>query len=83
VEQEHGYCALADRTKTTVKIKEIYMNSRQYEKMRNEQLAETLKRKGITEYKSVCLSCDQQEYEVTMNTGEIVTIPSGLPFHED
>jgi hypothetical protein len=61
----------------------IYMNSRQYEKMRNEQLAETLKKEGITEYKSVRLSCDQQEYEVTMNNSEIITIPSGLPFHED
>jgi hypothetical protein len=59
------------------------MNSRQYEKMRNEQLAETLKKEGITEYKSVRLSCDQQEYEVTMNNSEIITIPSGLPFHED
>jgi uncharacterized protein CbrC (UPF0167 family) len=59
------------------------MNSKQYEKIRNEQLAETLKKEGITEYKSVCLSCDQQEYEVTMNNGEIITIPSGLLFHED
>lgn len=59
------------------------MNSRQYEKMRNEQLVETLKREGITEYKSVCLSCDQQEYEVELSDGTTVLIPSGLPYHYD
>jgi uncharacterized protein CbrC (UPF0167 family) len=59
------------------------MNSRQYEKMRNEQLAETLKKEGITEYKSVCLNCDQQEYEIEFADGTTVIIPSGLPYHYD
>ena len=59
------------------------MNSRQYAKMREEQLTETLKKAGITEYKSVCLSCDQQEYEVVLKDDTTVVIPSGLPYHYD
>jgi len=59
------------------------MNSRQYEKMRNQQLKETMDRVGITDYKSVCLSADQQEYEVELIDGTIVIVPSGLPYHYD
>ena len=59
------------------------MNSRQYEQMRNQQLQETMKNAGITEYKSVCLSTDQQEYEVELHNGTILLIPSGLPYHCD
>ena len=59
------------------------MNSRQYEKMRNEQLTETIKKAGILEYKRVCLSADQQEYEVTLKDGSVVIVPSGLPMHYD
>ena len=59
------------------------MNSRQYEKMRNQQLKETMESAGITEYKSVCLSADQQEYEVELQDGTIVIVSSGLPLHED
>lgn len=59
------------------------MNSRQYEKMRNEQLAETMKKVGIDEYTKVVLSADQQEYEVTLNNGEVVLVPSNLPLHYD
>jgi len=59
------------------------MNSRQYEKMRNGQLKETMEKAGITEYTSVCLSADQQEYEVTLKDGTIVIVPSGLPYHYD
>jgi hypothetical protein len=59
------------------------MNSRQYEKMRNEQLKETMKKAGITEYTNVCLSADQQEYEVTLKDGTIVIVSSGLPYHYD
>ncbi len=59
------------------------MNSRQYEKMRKEQLKETLAKFNITDYLSVCLSADQQEYEVVLKNGSSVTIPSGLPYHED
>jgi hypothetical protein len=59
------------------------MNSRQYAKMREEQLKETMETVGITNYTSVCLSADQQEYEVTLKDGSIVMVPSGLPLHED
>jgi hypothetical protein len=59
------------------------MNSRQYEKMRNDQLRETMKKAGILEYTRVCLSADQQEYEVTLKDGSIVMVPSGLPMHYD
>jgi hypothetical protein len=59
------------------------MNSRQYEKMRNEQLKETMKKAGILEYKRVCLSADQQEYEVTLKDGSVVIVPSGLSIHYD
>lgn len=59
------------------------MNSRQYEKMRNEQLTETMKKVGIFEYKKICLSADQQEYEVTLKDGSVVIVPSGLPMHYD
>ena len=59
------------------------MNSRQYEKMRNQQLKETMESAGITDYKSVCLSADQQEYEVTLKDGSIIIVPSGLPYHYD
>lgn len=59
------------------------MNSRQYEKMRNQQLKETMEEVGITDYKSVCLSADQQEYEVELKDGTIIIVPSGLPRHYD
>jgi hypothetical protein len=59
------------------------MNSRQYEKMRNDQLRETMKKAGILEYTRVCLSADQQEYEVTVKDGSIVMVTSGLPMHYD
>lgn len=59
------------------------MNSRQYEKMRNEQLTETLEKVGIKDYKYVCLSADQPEYEVGLHDGTILIIPSGLPYHYD
>lgn len=59
------------------------MNSRQYAKMRNEQLEQTMETAGITDYQSVCLSADQQEYEVTLKDGSIVIVPSGLPYHFD
>lgn len=59
------------------------MNSRQYEKLRNQQLKETMESAGITDYKSVCLSADQQEYEVTLKDGSIIIVPSGLPYHYD
>jgi hypothetical protein len=59
------------------------MNPRQYEKMRNEQLRETMEKAGITDYTSVCLSADQQEYEVTLKDGSTMIVPSGLPMHYD
>lgn len=59
------------------------MNSRQYEKMRNEQLKETMEKVGIPEYTNVCLSADQQEYEVTLKDGTTLIVPSGLPYHYD
>jgi hypothetical protein len=59
------------------------MNSKQYEKMRKDQLTEMLAKYNITEYLSVCLSTDQQEYEVVLKNGNSLTIPSGLPYHED
>lgn len=65
------------------KMKVIKMNARQYEKMRNEQLRETMEKEGIKDYTNVCLSADQQEYEVTLKNGTEVTIPSGLPYHYD
>ena len=65
------------------KMKVIKMNARQYEKMRNEQLRETMEKAGIKDYTNVCLSADQQEYEVTLKNGTEVTIPSGLPYHYD
>jgi hypothetical protein len=65
------------------KMKVIKMNARQYEKMRNEQLKETMEKAGIKDYTNVCLSADQQEYEVTLKNGTEVTIPSGLPYHYD
>lgn len=57
------------------------MNSKQYQKMRLQQLSETLMKAGITEYKSVTLSGDQQEYQIVLTSGDVVTIPSGLPYH--
>ena len=51
--------------------------------MRNEQLKETMEKAGITEYTNVCLSADQQEYEVTLKDGTTVIVPSGLPYHYD
>lgn len=59
------------------------MNSRQYEKLRNQQLKEILEKANITDYKSVCLSADQQEYEVELLDGSFVKILSGLPVHYD
>ncbi len=51
--------------------------------MRNEQLKETMEKAGIIEYANVCLSADQQEYEVTLKDGTTVIVPSGLPYHYD
>jgi len=65
------------------KMKVIKMNARQYEKMRNDQLRETMEKAGIKDYTNVCLSADQQEYEVTLKNGTEITIPSGLPYHYD
>ena len=65
------------------KMKVIKMNARQYEKMRNEQLKETMEKAGIKDYTNVCLSADQQEYEVTLKNGTEVMIPSGLPYNYD
>lgn len=65
------------------KLKVKRMNARQYEKMRNQQLKETMEHAGITDYKSVCLSADQQEYEVELKDGTIIIVPSGLPYHYD
>lgn len=59
------------------------MNSREYAKMRTEQLEQVLSESGITDYKSVCLSADQQEYEVVLKDDSLLIIPSGLPLHED
>lgn len=59
------------------------MNSKQYQKMRDEQFKEAMKNAGITEYTRVCLSADQQEYEVTLKDGTTVVVPSKLPLHED
>jgi hypothetical protein len=59
------------------------MNSKQYEKMRKDQLTEMLAKFNITEYLSVCLSADQQEYEVVLKNGNSLIIPSELPYHED
>lgn len=38
---------------------------------------------GISDYKFVCLSADQQEYEVELVDGTIIIVPSGLPYHYD
>ena len=59
------------------------MNSRQYEKMMNEALADTLAEFDITDYKSVVLSADRTEYEVELVDGNIKTIPSGFDYFED
>ena len=56
----------------------MIMNSRQYEKMRKEALEFTLNQVGITEYKSVSLSADHTEYEVTLNNGTTLVVPSGF-----
>jgi len=54
-----------------------------YEKMRNDQLKETMSKAGVTDYTSICLSADQLEYEVTLKDGSTVVVPSGLPEHID
>lgn len=59
------------------------MNSRQYEKMMKEALAETLAQFGISEYNSVVLSADRTEYEVELKDGTIQTIPSGFDYCPD
>jgi hypothetical protein len=59
------------------------MNSREYAKIRTEQLRQILSEAGITDYKSVCLSADQQEYEVVLKDDSLLIIPSGLPYHYD
>ena len=59
------------------------MNSRQYEKMMKEALAESLAEFGITDYKSVVLSADRTEYEVELADGSIKVIPSGFDYCPD
>lgn len=59
------------------------MNSRQYEKMMNEALNQTLVEANITEYKTVCLSADRTQYEVTLKDGSKKIIPSGFEYFED
>lgn len=61
------------------------MNSRQYEKRMIEICNETLKSAGISEsdYTSVGLSANRTEYEVTLNDGSTVIVPSGLNYLED
>ena len=58
------------------------MNSRQYEKMMNEELNKTLAEANITEYKTVCLSADRTQYEVTLRDGSKKIIPSGFEYFE-
>ena len=58
------------------------MNSRQYEKMMNEALNKTLTEANITEYKTVCLSADRTQYEVTLRDGSKKIIPSGFEYFE-
>lgn len=65
------------------KMKQGNGPSHRYERMRDQQLKETLEKAGITDYKSVCLSGDQQEYEVILTNGTTVIVPSGLPYHCD
>jgi len=59
------------------------MNSRQYEKMMNEVLNKTLTEANIIEYKTVCLSADRTQYEVTFKDGSKKIIPSGFEYLED
>lgn len=59
------------------------MNSRQYARMMEEALNQTLLEAGISEYMSVCLSADRIEYEVTLTDGSIQIIPSGFEYFED
>ena len=61
------------------------MNSRQYEKMMNDILNTILKNAGINEneYTSVCLRADGTEYEVTLNDGSLIVVPSGFEYMED
>jgi hypothetical protein len=59
------------------------MNSRQYEKMMNEAREITLAQANITEYKTVCLSADRTQYEVTFNDGSTKFISSGFEYFED
>lgn len=61
------------------------MNSRQYEKRMIEICNETLKIAGISEgdYTSVGLSVNRTEYEVTLNDGSTVIVPSGFNYLED
>lgn len=59
------------------------MNSRQYAKMMEEALNQTLLEAGITEYTSVCLSADRTEYEVALKDGSIKIVSSGFEYFED
>jgi len=59
------------------------MNSRQYEKMMNEMLNKTLTEANITEYKTVFLSADRTQYEVSLRDGSKKNIPSGFEYLED
>jgi hypothetical protein len=70
---------------TIVKQKDNKMNSRQYERMMIEICNETLKNAGINEsdYTRVGLSANRTEYEVTLNDGSIVVVPSGFDYVED
>ena len=59
------------------------MNSRQYARMMEEALNQTLLEAGISEYTSVCLSADRTEYEVVLKDDSIKIIPSGFEYFED
>lgn len=69
----------------TVRRKVFEMNSRQYEKMMTEIYKATLSNAGLNEgeYTSVGLSANRTEYEVTLNDGSVVIIPSGFDYLED
>ena len=59
------------------------MNSRQYERQQLEHLRSVLDAAGIKEYKSVTLSADRTEYEVTLVDNTTQIIPSGFEYFED
>ncbi len=59
------------------------MNSRQYERQQLEHLKNVLDAVGIKEYKSVSLSADRTEYEITLPDGTVCIVPSGFDYFED